>query len=59
MSIARAKQVLRIEAEAIRTLIPRIGRSFQAAVDSGWGKEDFSAVTHLIEARIGRKISDD
>ena len=32
MSIQRAKEVLRIEAEAIRQLIPRIGRTFNAAV---------------------------
>jgi len=32
MSITRAKEVLRIEAEAIRRLIPRIGRSFETAV---------------------------
>jgi arabinose-5-phosphate isomerase len=32
MSIRRAKEVLRIEAEAIRRLIPRIGRAFEAAV---------------------------
>ena len=23
----------------------------------GWGKEDFSAVTHVIEKRIGRRIT--
>ncbi len=32
MSIKRAREVLRIEAEAIRRLIPRIGRSFEQAV---------------------------
>jgi len=32
MSISRAKEVLRIEADAIRRLIPRIGRSFEVAV---------------------------
>jgi 3-hydroxyisobutyrate dehydrogenase-like beta-hydroxyacid dehydrogenase len=32
-------------------------RTYDEAVDSGWGKEDFSAVTHVIEKRIGRKLS--
>jgi len=43
MSIRRAKEVLRIEAEAIRHLIPRIDTSFEAAV-------------HLIAACKGRVI---
>jgi 3-hydroxyisobutyrate dehydrogenase-like beta-hydroxyacid dehydrogenase len=32
-------------------------RTYDAAVDGGWGREDFSGVTHVIESRIGRKIS--
>ncbi len=32
-------------------------RTFEEAVANGWGKEDFSAVTHVIEKRIGRKVS--
>jgi len=32
-------------------------RAYDAAVEAGWGREDFSAVTHVIEQRIGRKIS--
>jgi putative dehydrogenase len=32
-------------------------RTFGEAVANGWGKEDFSAVTHVIEKRIGRKVS--
>jgi L-threonate 2-dehydrogenase len=32
-------------------------RTFGDAVAGGWGKEDFSAVTHVIEKRIGRRIS--
>jgi 3-hydroxyisobutyrate dehydrogenase-like beta-hydroxyacid dehydrogenase len=32
-------------------------RTYDEAVDAGWGKEDFSAVTHVIEKRIGRKLS--
>jgi 3-hydroxyisobutyrate dehydrogenase-like beta-hydroxyacid dehydrogenase len=32
-------------------------RTYDEAVDGGWGKEDFSAVTHVIERRIGRKLS--
>jgi 3-hydroxyisobutyrate dehydrogenase len=32
-------------------------RTFGEAVAGGWGKEDFSAVTHVIEKKIGRRIS--
>ena len=32
-------------------------RTYAEAVEHGWGKEDFSAVTHVIERRIGRKVS--
>jgi 3-hydroxyisobutyrate dehydrogenase-like beta-hydroxyacid dehydrogenase len=32
-------------------------RTFGEAVAGGWGKEDFSAVTHVIEKRTGRRIS--
>jgi len=32
-------------------------RTYDAAVEGGWGREDFSAVTHVIEQRIGRKVS--
>jgi 3-hydroxyisobutyrate dehydrogenase-like beta-hydroxyacid dehydrogenase len=32
-------------------------RTYAEAVENGWGKEDFSAVTHVVEKRIGRKVS--
>ena len=32
-------------------------RAYDAAVAGGWGREDFSAVTHVIEEKIGRRIS--
>jgi 3-hydroxyisobutyrate dehydrogenase-like beta-hydroxyacid dehydrogenase len=32
-------------------------RTYDEAVDAGWAKEDFSAVTHVVEKRIGRKLS--
>lgn len=32
-------------------------RTYGEAVAAGWGKEDFSAVTHVIERRIGRRVS--
>ena len=32
-------------------------RTYAEAVADGWGKEDFSAVTHVIEKRIGGKVS--
>jgi 3-hydroxyisobutyrate dehydrogenase len=32
-------------------------RTYDAAVEAGWGREDFSGVTHVVEGRIGRKLS--
>lgn len=32
-------------------------RTYDEAVDSGWGREHFSAVTHVVEKRIGRRLS--
>ena len=32
-------------------------RTYDEAVDSGWAREDLSAVTHVIEKRIGRSVS--
>ncbi len=32
-------------------------RTYGEAVALGWGKEDFSAVTHVIERRVGRRLS--
>jgi 3-hydroxyisobutyrate dehydrogenase len=32
-------------------------RTYDAAVAGGWGREDFSGVTHVVEQRIGRRIS--
>jgi 3-hydroxyisobutyrate dehydrogenase len=47
-------------AEQVRVPTPMLKETkatFDEAVDAGWGKEDFSAVTHVIEKRIGRKLS--
>jgi 3-hydroxyisobutyrate dehydrogenase len=38
-------------------LLEETKRTYDAAVDGGWGREDFSGVTHVIEQRIGRKIT--
>ena len=32
-------------------------RTYDEAVAAGWGREDFSGVTHVVERRIGRKLS--
>jgi len=32
-------------------------RTFAEALDNGWGGEDFSGVTHVMEKRMGRKVS--
>jgi 3-hydroxyisobutyrate dehydrogenase-like beta-hydroxyacid dehydrogenase len=38
-------------------LLDETQRTYGEAVAGGWGKEDFSAVTHVIEKRIGRRVS--
>ncbi|MBI4342400.1 MAG: KpsF/GutQ family sugar-phosphate isomerase [Candidatus Omnitrophica bacterium] len=58
MSIARAREVLRIEAEAIRRLIPRVGRSFESAVTLLAGCKGRVVVTGMGKAGlIGQKLS--
>jgi 3-hydroxyisobutyrate dehydrogenase len=32
-------------------------RTYDEALQNGWGKQDFSAVSHVIEKRIGRPLS--
>ena len=57
-SIRRAKQVLRIEAEAIRRLIPRVNRSFEAAANLLAGCKGRVVVTGMGKAGlIGQKLS--
>src|SRR3989338_6012268 len=56
--IARAKEVLRSETEAVRRLIPRIGRSFEAAVGLLAGCKGRVVVTGMGKAGlIGQKLS--
>ena len=58
MSIRRAREVLRIEAEAIRRLIPRLGHSFNAAVDLIVHCKGRVMVTGMGKAGIiGQKLS--
>jgi arabinose-5-phosphate isomerase len=58
MSVARARQVLRIEAEAITRLVPRIGRSFDRAVAIVLACRGRVVVTGMGKAGlIGQKIS--
>ena len=58
MSVRRAREVLRIEAEAIRRLIPRVGRDFEAAVKLIAGCKGRVAVTGMGKAGlIGQKLS--
>jgi 3-hydroxyisobutyrate dehydrogenase len=38
-------------------LLEETERTYGEAVAGGWGQEDFSAVTHVIEQRIGRRLS--
>ena len=56
--VRRAKEVLRIEAEAIRRLIPRVGRSFETAVSLLVACRGRVAVTGMGKAGlIGQKLS--
>ena len=58
MSIKRAREVLRIEAEAIQQLIPRIGRSFQAASNLLVSCKGRVIVTGMGKAGlVGQKLS--
>jgi len=46
------------QAAAVPTpMLEATRRAYEDAVAAGWGREDFSAVTHVIESRIGRRIS--
>ena len=57
-SIRRAREVLRIEAEAIRRLIPRVGGAFTQAVELLAGCKGRVAVTGMGKAGlIGQKLS--
>jgi 3-hydroxyisobutyrate dehydrogenase-like beta-hydroxyacid dehydrogenase len=38
-------------------LLEETQRTYKEALGAGWGAEDFSAVTHVIEGRIGRPLS--
>ena len=38
-------------------LLEETRRTYEAALAAGWGLEDFSAVTHVIEQRIGRPLA--
>jgi 2-hydroxy-3-oxopropionate reductase len=38
-------------------LLEEATRTYEQAVAGGWGRQDFSAVTHVIEQRIGRSLS--
>jgi 3-hydroxyisobutyrate dehydrogenase-like beta-hydroxyacid dehydrogenase len=50
LSLARALKVP-------TPLLEETQRTYGEAVTGGWGREDFSAVTHVIEQRIGRRLS--
>jgi len=58
MSVRRAKEVLRIEAEGIRRLIPRVGKRFDAAVSLLAACKGRVIVTGMGKAGIiGQKLS--
>ena len=56
--VKRAREVLRIEAEAIRRLIPRVGKSFEVAATLLVACKGRVAVTGMGKAGlIGQKLS--
>jgi len=56
--LARAKEVLRIEAEAIQRLVPRVGKTFERAVESILSCKGRVVVTGMGKAGlIGQKLS--
>jgi arabinose-5-phosphate isomerase len=58
MSVKRARQVLRIEAEAIKCLIPRVDKTFEAAIELLVGCKGRVIVTGMGKAGlIGQKLS--
>jgi 3-hydroxyisobutyrate dehydrogenase-like beta-hydroxyacid dehydrogenase len=52
LALALARSV-----EVPTPMLEETKRTYDEAVDSGWGREDFSAVTHVVEKRIGRRLS--
>jgi 3-hydroxyisobutyrate dehydrogenase-like beta-hydroxyacid dehydrogenase len=38
-------------------LLEEAKRTYEEALAAGWGAQDFSAVTHVVERRIGRALS--
>ena len=38
-------------------LLEETGRTYDEAMVAGWGAEDFSAVSHVVERRIGQSLS--
>ncbi|HSE04836.1 MAG TPA: NAD(P)-dependent oxidoreductase [Methylomirabilota bacterium] len=52
LALALAKSV-----QVPTPMLEETKRTYDEAVDSGWGREDFSAVTHVVEKRIGRRLS--
>jgi 3-hydroxyisobutyrate dehydrogenase-like beta-hydroxyacid dehydrogenase len=52
LALALAKSV-----QVPAPMLEETKRTYDEAVDSGWGREDFSAVTHVVEKRIGRRLS--
>ena len=43
-------------AEATLPVLDTVVRTFEEALDAGWGKEDFSAVVHVLEQRTGKSV---
>jgi 3-hydroxyisobutyrate dehydrogenase len=54
--VGLARDLARV-AKVSTPMLDETHRTYGDAVAGGWGKEDFSAVTHVIEQRIGRRIS--
>ena len=54
---ARLAADLARAAEVPVPLLEEAARTYEETVAGGWSQDDFSAVTHVIEQRIGRRLS--
>jgi len=61
LDLMRKDATLALElAESVQVPAPMLKETkatYDEAAQAGWGKEDFSAVTHVIEKRIGKRLS--
>ena len=45
------------ESEQMLPLLSKVVETLEEAVESGWGREDFSAVVRVLERRVGKSVA--